>query len=217
SDVLRRRPLERGSNLRPTLSRNDALRRSLARGSGSTLPRVDRRGRAALTELGPHRGRPVALVHLREAVPLIQVYRGAVRRDAEADRPVPLRAGAREQRVHQLAAKAVAALAGDDRDRELRRLLVDEPVARRRLFEQAVPRRADREALVERDHGRIAGTAPVLHVAHRMQPALVLVFAGAPVVRVPQHVAEEAGVLRRAPADHGREAIECRTVWKLAA
>src|SRR4029450_13790147 len=54
----------------------------------------------------PDRVRPVALVHLREAVPLIQVYRGAVRRDAEADRPVPLRAGAREQRVHQLAAQA---------------------------------------------------------------------------------------------------------------
>jgi hypothetical protein len=65
--------------------------------------------------------------------------------------------------------KAVAALAGDDRDRELGRLLVDEPVAGRRLLEQAVPGRPDREALVERDHGGIAGTAPVLDVAHRVE------------------------------------------------
>src|SRR5439155_22409931 len=74
-----------------------------------------------------------------------------------------------------------------------------------------VPGGADREALVERDHGGVAGPAPVLDVAHRVPAARVLVPAGAPVVGVAQHVAEEARVLRRARPDHGRS---CWTSWR---
>src|SRR5262245_1148503 len=71
-----------------------------------------------------HRRRAVALVDLLEAVALVQVHRRAVRGDAEADRVIALGPGAREECVHELAAEAVAALARDDGDRQLGRLLV---------------------------------------------------------------------------------------------
>src|SRR5205823_1442751 len=100
-------------------------------------------------------------------------------------------------------AEAMAAPAGYDRDRELRSLLVDEPVTLRVRVEEAVPGRTDGEALVECDHCSIPRSAPVLDVAHRMQSALVLGAACAPVVGVAEHVAKEARVLRGPGPDHG--------------
>ncbi len=52
-----------------------------------------------------------------------------------------------------------AAAARDDRDRELWRLLVDEPETGVILREQAVPGRADRDELVEDDQRSVTGAA----------------------------------------------------------
>ena len=148
----------------------------------------------------------VALVHLHEPVPLVELHGRAVLGDAERDRAVAVRPRTRQERIHQLAAEPVAPSAGDDRDRELGRLLVDEPVAPSGLLEEPVPGRADGKPVVERDHGCIAASAPVLDVAHRVQTGLVLV-PGAPVVGMAQHVAEKTRVLRRPRADHRGESM----------
>src|SRR5439155_12874721 len=113
-------------------------------------------------ELCAHRPCAIPLVELGEAVALVEADRRAVLRDAKRDRLVALRSRSREQGVHQLASEAAAAPAGNDGDRELGRLLVDEAVAGRVAPEEPVPGGADREALVERDHGGVAGASPVL-------------------------------------------------------
>src|SRR5207248_690003 len=97
-----------------------------------------------------------------------------------------------EERLEQLLACALAAPARDDRDRQLRRLLVDESEARLVLGEEPVPRSAVLVWPFERDHPRVALAPPVLHVA--VDRALG-VLREPPVIRVPEHVAKEADVV----------------------
>ena len=92
---------------------------------------------------------------------LVQLARRVARLDAQAERGrSPPRLRLLDQRLQQLVADAVAALGRHDRDRELGRRLVDEAVARLGGLEDPVPGRADREAVLERDHRRVAGPAP---------------------------------------------------------
>src|SRR5207248_1740518 len=112
-----------------------------------------------------------------------------------------LRPGMLEHGRHQLAAEAAAAPARDARDRELRCLLVDEAEAWRAGREEAVPRSPDRTRF-PRDEPRIAGPAPVVHVAGDGQ---VRILVQAPVVGVLEHVAEETDVLRPRPANHAEQ------------
>ena len=158
-------------------------------------------------ELGEHREGVVVLVDLREAVALVQLDRaGVVAVDAERDGRVAGCARPVEQRVEQRRADALAARARDDGDGELRRPLVDEPVARPVAAEQPVPGRADREALVDRDHRSVAGPPPCLDVerdgarARVRRPLL-------PVVGVVEHVAEEPHVLGAAAPDDDRRLL----------
>ena len=84
---------------------------------------------AMTPRLGEHRDGVVALADLLEAVALVELDRarvGAV--DAERDRGVAVRPRPLEQRVDERPADALAARVRDDGDRQLRRLLVDEPV-----------------------------------------------------------------------------------------
>ena len=90
--------------------------------------------------------------------------------DAEAERAVAVGARALAERLEERLADPTAAPARHDRDRELRRLLVDEAVARRVAPEEPVPRRADREPVVDRDEHRVARPPPALDVARRRAP-----------------------------------------------
>src|SRR5579864_2788227 len=82
------------------------------------------------------------------------VPRGLVAVGAETDRLVALGARAVEQRLEQLLAGALAAMAGDDRDGELRRPLVDEAESRLVGGEDAVPGGAVRVRPFEREQDR---------------------------------------------------------------
>src|SRR5204862_7588951 len=97
-----------------------------------------------------------------EPVPLAQLHRRAVGLDAQADLLVPVRAGTVEQCGQQLVAEALPPAARHDRDRQLRRLLADEAVARRRSLEQAVPRGTDRLKAVDEDERGIARPPPAV-------------------------------------------------------
>src|SRR5581483_2451000 len=140
-----------------------------------------------------HHRRPGPLAHLRESVVLVEVDRRIVGLDAEADPREAVLARGVEQRAEQLLAEPPAALAGDDRDRQLRRLLVDEAVARLVLLEEPVPGGADGLELVDRDQGVVAAAAPAGDVALEGDVGL-----GAPprVVRVTEHVPQERQILR---------------------
>ena len=95
---------------------------------------------------------------------------------------------------------APPAPARNDRDGELWRVLVHEPVARMVATEEAVPRRTDRKAVVDRDQGGVAGLAPALDVkGDRPMPRSRLPLA--PVVGVMEHVTEESGILAASAAD----------------
>src|SRR5436190_23894961 len=89
-----------------------------------------------------HRPAAAALADLVEAVAFVEPERWIVRLDAERDLLEAVLLGLCEEGGEQLLAVASAATRGDDGDRQLRRSLVDEAVARLALLEQAVPRRA---------------------------------------------------------------------------
>src|SRR4051812_8372485 len=76
-----------------------------------------------------HRDGAVVFLQPLEAVAFVQADGRAVLLDAERDRDVAVGSRALEQRIQQLGAEARAALARDDRDRELGCLLVHEAVA----------------------------------------------------------------------------------------
>src|SRR5205085_3653827 len=94
---------------------------------------------------------------------------------------------------------ALAAAARDDRDRQLRRPLVDEPEAGLAPREDAVPRGADGLQLVDRDEPAVALPPPARHVPRDGQ---VGALVDPPEVGVAEHVAEEPDVLRTGRADH---------------
>src|SRR5581483_5475707 len=119
------------------------------------------------------------------------VPRGLVPVRAETDRLVAVVTGTLEQRLEQLLPGAFAAVTRHDGDGELRRLLVDEAESRLVGREDAVPGGPVRVRALEREHARVARTAPVAHVAI---DGPLRIFGDAPVIRVAQHVAEEAHV-----------------------
>src|SRR3979490_1525953 len=88
------------------------------------------------------------LAHRLESEPL--VVRLLVRRGAQADGAEAVGAGALEQRLEQLSPRTLSAPRGNDRDRHLRRLLVDKPEAGLALGEEAVPSRAVGVRAIER-------------------------------------------------------------------
>src|SRR5262249_39229960 len=90
-------------------------------------------------------------------------------------------------------------------DRQLRRLLVDEAVARLALLEQAVPGRADVARVAVGDDGRIARPAPAHDVALDRALRGIHRRVLAPVVRVVQHVAKEARVVAATGTDHSAD------------
>src|SRR4029079_11210789 len=106
---------------------------------GAVHPASSVERRRALGKLGPHHPRARPLARLGEAVVLVQADRRVVGLDAEADLAVAGCPRPLEQGGEQLLAEAAASAAGDDRDRQLRRLLVDEPVAGLVLLEEPVP------------------------------------------------------------------------------
>ena len=79
---------------------------------------------------------------------------------------MPVRLRPRHQRGQQQRADPLAAALGVHRDRELRHVGRNEPVARLARVEDPAPRRADGFVdPVERDHREIALAAPTLDVA----------------------------------------------------
>src|SRR5215475_379842 len=124
-----------------------------------------------------------------------------VLRDAEADRFEAVLACAVHEAGQQLVPEAAPAAARDDGNRELRRLLVDEPEAGVLMLEEPVPGGADRDVVVEDDQRAVSGSPPRVHVAG--QRRLVITDGRPPVEGVPEHVAEEGNVARAALSDHG--------------
>src|SRR5262249_37772272 len=152
--------------------------------------------RASARELSLHGHRPVLLLDGAETEALVQLRHALL--GAETDRGVPLLFCPREQCVHQLTAEPAAPAARDDRDRQLGGLRIDEAEPRRTLREEAVPGGADRAGLPG-DQTRIAGPAPVVHVAGDGQGRSLV---QAPVGGVLEHVAKEADILRPGGNDH---------------
>src|SRR5690349_3630432 len=103
---------------------------------------------------------------------------------AEADGVEALEPRSLEQRLEKLLACALAAPARDDRDRQLRRTLVDEAEAGLVRGEDAVPGRAVRVRAFHRDDARVARASPVADVA---VDRTLGVLAHARVVRVAEH------------------------------
>ena len=110
-----------------------------------------------------HRHGRIVLADRPEAVPLVEL--GLPLLGAEAHLREPVAAGAGEERLEQLGAGALAAVARDDGDRQLGCLLVDEAEPGLALAEEPVPRGAVDVASLERDDARVAAPAPVLDVA----------------------------------------------------
>src|SRR4029453_13491181 len=76
---------------------------------------------------------------LAEAVAFVQAKRRVVRLDAQRDLLEAVLLRLRKERREPLPSVAPAATRRHDGDRQLRRLLVDEAVARLTLFEEPVP------------------------------------------------------------------------------
>src|SRR5579884_4413904 len=140
-------------------------------------------------EVGDHRHGSVLAPELFEAVLLVEA--GLAQLGAEADLREALVARPREQRLEELAARAAAAVARHDGDRQLGRLLVDEAEAGGRGRKQPVPGRPVGVRAREGDDAGVAAPSPVLDVAVDRQVGI----AEPPVVGVAEHVAEEAHVL----------------------
>src|SRR5579862_29884 len=139
------------------------------------------------------------LGELLEAELLVPLHLAGI--GAEADRRPALGLRALEEGLEQLLPDALAAAARDDGDRQLRRLLVDEAEARLVGGEHAVPRGAVR---VRAFHGDDAGVALASPVADVAVDGPLRVLAHPPVVRVAEHVAEEARVLSVGGPKHGQ-------------
>src|SRR5262249_46153715 len=90
---------------------------------------------------------------------------------------------------------------------ELGRLLVDEAVAGVRLREEPEPRGADALEVLDRDQRGVARAAPTLDVAAHRRLARLGDAVDAPVVGVPQHVAQKGHVLRAGGPDHERSSV----------
>src|SRR2546421_209442 len=162
-----------------------------------------------------HGPRASALSDLAEAVALVEPQRRIVRLHAQRDLFETVVARLRKQRFEQLVAEALPAAGRDDGDRKLGRLLVDEAVARLLLLEQPVPRRADVSSLVAGDHGGVAGPAEVHDVAlHRTFQGVLVRHSLTPVIRVVEHVAEEARVVSAPGSNHG-ETRSCASWTRL--
>src|SRR5579864_4211291 len=84
---------------------------------------------------------------------------------AEADGLEAVRARQVEERLEQLLARALAATARHDGDRQLRRLLVDEAEAGLVRSEEAIPGGAVRVRAFHGDDAGVAGAPPVADVA----------------------------------------------------
>src|SRR6266498_622017 len=167
----------------------------------------------AVVEARQHGPAAAALADLAEAVALVEAQRRVVRLDAERDLPETVPFRLREQGSEQLFAVALPTPRRHDGDRQLGRLLVDEAVARLALLEEPVPRGTDVSGVVVGDHGGVAGAAPAHDVAlhgslHRIQRCVL-----APVVRVVEHVAQEARVVATTGADH--ETRSCASWMRL--
>src|SRR5687767_5955032 len=111
----------------------------------------------------PAHGDAVAavLAEAFEAVLLVERQQWiVVARDAQAQRAVALGTRPVDQRLEERFAEPPAATARNNRDRELRRLLVHEPVARMAAVEQPVPRGPDREPFVDGDQRRVPRPPP---------------------------------------------------------
>src|SRR4029450_1551492 len=156
----------------------------------------------AVVQAREHRPAATGFAHLVEAVALVEAQGRVVRLDAQRDLLEAVLLRLREQRREQLLAVAPAAARRNDCDRQLRRLLVDEAVARLTLFEEPVPRRSDVACIAVRNHGGVAGAAPAHDVTLYRALHGVLRRALAPVVRVMEHVAEKACVVPAARANH---------------
>src|SRR3954453_10586880 len=141
-------------------------------------------------EAGEHRDRVLALADRLEAETL--VVRSLVLRSAEAGGVEAVPASPLQQRLEELLAGAFAAPARNDRERQLGRLLVDEPEAGLARPEEPVPRGAVGGRAVHGDDAGRAGAPQGPHVPVDPPP---LVLGEAPVVGVPEHVAEEAAVV----------------------
>src|SRR5581483_6403597 len=133
------------------------------------------------------------------------VVRRLVRRRAEADGRVAVGARSVEQSFEKLLARALAPVRGHDRDRQLRRVLVDEAEARLLRGEEPEPRRAVRMRPLEREDAGVARTPPVLDVA---VDRAFRVLRTPPVVRVAKHVAHEPNVVDPDRAEPSRQCTQ---------
>ena len=115
-------------------------------------------------ERAAHRQRLVVFADRDEARLLEDRHLGVVLLHGRGQRGEACGLGALEQSGEQLVADALAAAAGHDGDRQLGGLLVDEPVARRRLAEEPEPAGAEAVALLDRDQRRVALASPAVDV-----------------------------------------------------
>src|SRR5262249_8786929 len=120
--------------------------------------------RAVSRQLADHHEVVAVLARRVEAVALVEADGGRVGLDRHGDAPVPRMSGLLEQRVEQLLPHTVPPTRGHDRDRELRRAVRDEAVARLVGAEQPEPRGADRVAAFHRHDTDIPRPAPVVDV-----------------------------------------------------
>src|SRR5215211_7487493 len=153
-----------------------------------------------LGQVEAHRPGAVGLLDLLEPLFLEDVHGGAVVGDAEAEAFVALLAREVDERREELGADPVATPARHDRDRNLRRLLVDEAEAGLVVVEQPVPRGPDGKAALQCDHGGIAASPPPGDVAP--ERGVLDAAPRAPVERMAQHVLQEADVLAAAAPNH---------------
>ena len=110
---------------------------------GLTLGRPPAAG-ASASRFDEHRPALALLADLLEPDALVHHPRAVVDGDRERQRLVALLAGLDHRRAQERLADPLATVQGLDRDRQLRRLLVDEPVPGLVGGEQPVPRCADR-------------------------------------------------------------------------
>src|SRR5581483_7149656 len=136
------------------------------------------------------------------------VVRRLVRRRAEADGRVAVGPRSVEQSFEKLLARALAPVRGHDRDRQLRRVLVDEAEARLLRGEEPEPRRAVRMRPLEREDAGVARPPPVLAVA---VDRAFRVLRNPPVVRVATHVAHGPNVVDPDRAEHSRQSTKRKT------
>ena len=112
-----------------------------------------------------------------------------------------------DQPAEQELADALALARGHDDDGELGRRLVDEPVARRGLAEEAKPAGADAVAALDGEERRVARTSPAVDVAADRH--LGVEDVDVPVVGVRKERAHERHVRLPSAANHGHGCRAC--------